>query len=44
MKRFFMVVALAAAITCAVVAMRRRGCCRGDDAWNGDAGCSCGCE
>lgn len=43
MKRFFMAVALAAAVTCAVVCMRRRGCC-GGEAESDEGTCSCGCS
>jgi hypothetical protein len=43
MKKFFMAMVLAAALTCAVVALRRRGCC-GGEAESGEDGCTCGCE
>ena len=44
MKKFFMAVALAAAVTCAVVAWRRGACCGGGEAESDEGTCSCGCS
>jgi hypothetical protein len=46
MKKFFVAMGLAAAVTCAVVAMRRRGCCGGtsEDTEGAEGNCSCGCS